>query len=294
MARLAQSYQAVRRSALDSERLARVTPASEALFYRLLLASDCQGRFHGSKEMVAFKATAKRLERNTITIEEVGASLDELETVGLIWIYVADGVRYLQIARYFEPKDVRPKPVFPTPEGRAEDKPDTVEGQPRDSRGTEQGQAVPDVGTQTQPQTQHQAQPQAQHAAAVPRPEDIAEEVWGPWVREVEAVVVGQCPRVAKVQRDVLLDGLRQALVQSLPPLPTGKSLQDRRIAGRARARAKPVLDVTEWLLDLERRAQDNPVKAWLVAAVKGGPDSGAYAAPGFNPEAQMEAVNHG
>lgn len=116
MARISQNYQAVLRSVLDSNKLAMVSDGAELLYFKLLLASDSEGRYHGSAFRVMARALTAKAETGVIETKMVEGWLVELAEMELIERYETEGQVYLRILDYFDPTDEnRKKVMFPEP-----------------------------------------------------------------------------------------------------------------------------------------------------------------------------------
>lgn len=149
MPRLSRSYQAVLRTVLDSQKLASVSDGAELLYYKLLVASDDKGRFHGTPFQVMAKVLTKKAEAGAVDVATVGGWLNELERANLLRRYEIDGEIFLELADYYDPTEAkRLKVVFPSPPP-PNAVPDTAPsdttpgGQVGDKLGTDRGQDGP-------------------------------------------------------------------------------------------------------------------------------------------------------
>jgi len=115
-------------------------------------------------------------------------------------------------------------------------------------------------------------------------------------MRELEAAFFEGCPRIAKVSRPLVLDALRQAIIQVLPPLPSPGEGDpaERQLAAHKRRNANPVPEVAAWIEERERRAgEGRKGRAWLEAVLRAGPDPDVYLAPGFGRDSQATEATH-
>lgn len=117
----ARSFQGVLRSAIESKKLGKVSYHAEALYFRLLLASDGFGRFHAHALDVAVRCDPRRVRAGRGSIEETAAALDELAAAGLVERYTADECEYLQLTDYWQPTktDRAPQAEHPGPDEAA-------------------------------------------------------------------------------------------------------------------------------------------------------------------------------
>ncbi len=161
MARPSSNYQPILRSVLDSQKLVRVPEVAELLFYKLLVASDGYGRFHGGAFQVACRVYPERVERNAVSSKDIGERLDALEDAGLIQRYAIEEKVYLEIVNYFEPANKgRVGERFPGPPGGDSPVPDSENPCPQSGDdlvpvvGTTRPQHVPDDGDHTETETE--------------------------------------------------------------------------------------------------------------------------------------------
>ncbi len=122
----------LRDSALDSDRLARVSEPAEVLFYRLLMLADDFGRFDGRLSVIRARAFALR---QSVTEDEVMHRLAELSTEGLICTYLVQGKDYIYIPRFGQRQRAE-KSKFPDPDSQ-----ESVKGLSTVSQSTVSGQS---------------------------------------------------------------------------------------------------------------------------------------------------------
>jgi len=103
MARLSRNYQAVLKSVTQSEKLASVSEGAALAYHALLCVSDDLGRYYGAAVMAGPGVGGKRYERGLLTAQDVEERLADLERVGLIVRWEAEGSRHLQIVDYWDP-----------------------------------------------------------------------------------------------------------------------------------------------------------------------------------------------
>ena len=114
MPRIGTNFQAVLRTALDSQKLLSVSEGAELLYYKLLLASDSEGHFHGSPFQVLSRVLTARAEKGSVTLADVESRLSELAKSRLLGTYEVDGQQFLELTDYFDPTaESRKKVQFP-------------------------------------------------------------------------------------------------------------------------------------------------------------------------------------
>ena len=115
MARPTLGYQTVVRDYPRSPKVNALSVGAEMLYLRLLVLADCEGRFIGSPKAVLGLALAERWENDTVTAADATAWLDEMEGLGMIARYEAEGQRRLVILNFYRMKNDRVEPKHPAP-----------------------------------------------------------------------------------------------------------------------------------------------------------------------------------
>lgn len=111
----------IKESACTSETLAEISADAERLFWRIVVQADDYGCFDGRPQTVLGKCLTAFIGR--VSLNEIGAWLDELEQAGLIRRYTVDDRPYIHISNWA--KHQRPpraaKPKWPLPPVDQED-----------------------------------------------------------------------------------------------------------------------------------------------------------------------------
>jgi hypothetical protein len=91
--------------------IAGLSDAAEVLYFRLKVNADDYGRFYGDAEIIESKCFCKK-KRTPVDVAE---SIYELEDAGIIQLYIADGIEYLQLLDWDE-RSIRAKnSKYPNP-----------------------------------------------------------------------------------------------------------------------------------------------------------------------------------
>lgn len=131
MPRIPKQYQAVYKGIVDSVRVNSVSEAAECLYYRLLIVSDDYGRYHGDPFDITARALTARWKAGRVTPEDVAARIVELERVGLVRRYEAEGELVLELMGYQDPtSEDRRRGVFPPCPQDGDEAPQAGDGSP--------------------------------------------------------------------------------------------------------------------------------------------------------------------
>lgn len=95
----------IKESILASDNINQLTPSAEVLFYRLMVSCDDFGIFYGSSNMI--RARCFPLSIDKIKESSIDKWLEELQKSELIFIYQADGKRYLKLTNWEKHQTVR-------------------------------------------------------------------------------------------------------------------------------------------------------------------------------------------
>jgi hypothetical protein len=91
------AYNPLLKSYPDSKRINSVTEGAEVLYVRLLAVSDDAGRYYGDADWVLSKLFTHRQINKQVTAAEIDRRINELASVGLLFLYDVEGHRYLQL-----------------------------------------------------------------------------------------------------------------------------------------------------------------------------------------------------
>ena len=183
MPRLSTAYQAVLRSVIHSKRLNSVSWAGEALYYRLLCASDGAGRMSGDAFTICAQVCTERMRNGQVDPQQVDALLVELEQANLVRRYRVEEELYLELVGYFDagnkqkvstpaPPDLPPQPPLGDSHPPLGDEPESIKtSHPPDRRseiGDQQQQHVREGMADADPAST--AEPPAEVLAAAAEP----------------------------------------------------------------------------------------------------------------------------
>jgi len=108
----------IKESICRSDNLDRLTPDEECCFYRLLVQCDDFGRYDGRAAII--KGACFPL-KDHITVAKVSGMMETLIRESLIFMYVVDGLPYIQMVKWDKHQQVRAKrSKYPDPNGHSE------------------------------------------------------------------------------------------------------------------------------------------------------------------------------
>ena len=114
-----QKWNPILKSLPDSEKVNAVSEGAALLYCFLICATDDGGRYWGDPQVIALKLFTSRMLSGEVRMEEIASRLEELERVGLLRRYRADGRIYLELADLHRPikSDRTAHLNYPEPEG---------------------------------------------------------------------------------------------------------------------------------------------------------------------------------
>ena len=293
MPRLSTAYQAVLRSSIHSKKLNAVSWGAEALYFRLLCATDGAGRMAGDAFTVCAQVCTERMRDGGVDPAQVETFLEELESAQLIQRWLSKGEPYLALIGYFdagnkqkvstpEPPDMPPHPLVGDDSESIQTHPEPIKTTHPPDRGSESGDRgsgmrEPESAAAPPPAAPQDNPTRATDPLAVPepqsgRPPDVPERLWASWREKLHARVFEKLTIVAGRPWRTVMRGECNALAGfGLPPADGDRRTKRDRERLIERGSNIPVQRAFEWLEKLQDRCADKP-KAYLDKALNGGP----------------------
>ena len=107
----------IKESICRSSNLDRLSAEEERFFYRLLVQCDDYGRYEGRAAIIKGACFPLKPRITTVTVDKMLASLRD---AGLIFLYVVDGLPYIQVAKWEKHQQIRAqRSKYPEPNGDA-------------------------------------------------------------------------------------------------------------------------------------------------------------------------------
>lgn len=178
----------IKESIITSETLSEVSGDEERLFWRLVVLADDYGRFHGDPVVLRPMCFPRLVDR--ISQEQFNSWLQRLIDVGILFLYEAEGRKYLQITnwlRHHKPRAAESK--YPDP-----DEPDSrrTHLQARARKRKQASEDAPEVVNEVDNEVERESSPAPDGAPPTsPTAENIAalwNEVCGPVLPSVRGL----------------------------------------------------------------------------------------------------------
>lgn len=101
----------VRDGMLTSERIDSLSPLAELFYRRLQQVVDDHGRYFANPKLI--RSATFPLRTDTVSLEDVGAWVDECVSAGLVTLYTVDSTSYLTVENFGQ--RIQSKSKFPDP-----------------------------------------------------------------------------------------------------------------------------------------------------------------------------------